>query len=160
MPNKRYLAGRRFEYRIKQQLEKEGWIVFRSAASKGLFDLIGLKIRLLKIIGNRAFFAIKVGFWQLKKNISEEQAIKTLANIQFLLFNTKGGFPIESIKMDGLGSISFDIECPYIKEGILLRFGVIYTLPKKKKLDKRKKRIIKVGKTLQGGEKVAQATSG
>jgi hypothetical protein len=41
-----------------------------------------------------------------------------------------------------------------------IKLGIIYTLPKKKKLDKRKKRIIKVGKTLQGGEKVAQATSG
>jgi hypothetical protein len=108
---------------------------------------------------NRTFYAIKVGFWQLKKNISEEQAIKTLENIKFLLFNTKGGFPIESIKMDGLGSIYFDIECPYFKEGILLRFGVIYTFPKKKNLTK-KKRIIKIGKTLQGGEKVAEATSG
>ena len=34
--------GRRYEYKAKEILEKAGYLVLRSAASKGPFDLVGL----------------------------------------------------------------------------------------------------------------------
>jgi Holliday junction resolvase len=40
MPNKNYLKGRRREWKIKKQYEKDGWICIRSAGSKSPFDLV------------------------------------------------------------------------------------------------------------------------
>lgn len=42
MPNKNYKRGRAKEYRIKKQLEHEGWFVIRSAGSHSPVDLIAL----------------------------------------------------------------------------------------------------------------------
>jgi hypothetical protein len=39
MANKNYVAGRRVEYLMKQELEDWGYYVIRSAGSKGAFDL-------------------------------------------------------------------------------------------------------------------------
>lgn len=38
-----YQVGRRFEYEVKKDLEGKGFVVFRVAGSKGLFDLIAIK---------------------------------------------------------------------------------------------------------------------
>ena len=38
----RYHKGRRFEYRVKRHLERQGYVVFRCAASRPV-DLIALK---------------------------------------------------------------------------------------------------------------------
>jgi len=43
MTNPNYIRGRRFEYRVKEALEKDGWIVFRCAGSKPV-DLIAFKM--------------------------------------------------------------------------------------------------------------------
>lgn len=40
MPNKRYIKGRKFEYRVKNYLESCGYLVFRTAGSHGIADLI------------------------------------------------------------------------------------------------------------------------
>lgn len=40
----RYRTGRTFEYKLKQDLEADGFTVLRSAGSHGIFDLIGLKL--------------------------------------------------------------------------------------------------------------------
>ncbi|MEM2352024.1 MAG: hypothetical protein QXT26_06415 [Thermoproteota archaeon] len=40
--NKRYAKGRRFEYRVRQYFEKNGFVVFRLAGSKP-FDLLAFK---------------------------------------------------------------------------------------------------------------------
>ena len=42
MPNKSYEKGRRIEYIIKKKLEERGFLVVRSPASKGAFDLIAV----------------------------------------------------------------------------------------------------------------------
>ena len=42
MPNKRYVKGRNFEYRVKRYFEAKGYFVVRSAGSKGVFDLIAI----------------------------------------------------------------------------------------------------------------------
>jgi len=39
MPNKNYIKGRALEYKIKQELEENGWFVVRSAGSHGPIDL-------------------------------------------------------------------------------------------------------------------------
>lgn len=41
--NKNYISGRRFEYSIKKELEKQGWIAIRSAGSHSPFDIIAIK---------------------------------------------------------------------------------------------------------------------
>jgi len=38
-----YNKGRRFEYATRHFLEKKGWVVFRSAGSKGVADLVALR---------------------------------------------------------------------------------------------------------------------
>ena len=43
MPNKRYLAGRRYEWRIRDAFRERGFEVTRAAGSKGIFDLICIK---------------------------------------------------------------------------------------------------------------------
>lgn len=41
--NKNYVKGRKKEYKIKRQLEMQGWLVLRSAGSHGFADLIAVK---------------------------------------------------------------------------------------------------------------------
>ena len=43
--NKNYVSGRRFEYRVKDYLEKKGYYVMRSAGSKSPFDLIAIQTK-------------------------------------------------------------------------------------------------------------------
>jgi len=43
--NKRYIAGRNFEYRVKEHYEKEGYYVVRTAGSKGIADLVAIPNR-------------------------------------------------------------------------------------------------------------------
>ncbi len=43
MPNKNYLAGRRFEWKVRKVLEAQGWTVMRTAGSKGPVDLIAVQ---------------------------------------------------------------------------------------------------------------------
>jgi len=38
-----YVKGRRFENYVKEKLERKGYLVVRSAGSKGLFDLVALR---------------------------------------------------------------------------------------------------------------------
>lgn len=38
-----YERGRSFEYYLKKKLEEEGFLVIRSAGSKGIFDLVAIK---------------------------------------------------------------------------------------------------------------------
>ena len=42
MPNKNYQRGRRFEWEVKKDLEKQGYAVMRTAGSHGAYDLIAI----------------------------------------------------------------------------------------------------------------------
>jgi Holliday junction resolvase len=42
MPNRNYITGRNFEYRVKAYLESLGYFVMRSCGSKGVYDLIAV----------------------------------------------------------------------------------------------------------------------
>ena len=50
MPNKNYLSGRRREYSIMNKLKSKGLIVFRTAGSHGIVDLIAID-KIKKSIG-------------------------------------------------------------------------------------------------------------
>jgi Holliday junction resolvase len=43
MPNRNRAAGDRFEYRVRDTLVSQGWVVSRSAGSQGAMDLVALK---------------------------------------------------------------------------------------------------------------------
>jgi Holliday junction resolvase len=129
MPNKRYLAGRRFEWKIKKDLEKYNWIVLRSSGSKGLFDLIALNTHLMSLNKSGAKYAIEVDFWQLKKNITEGQALKIMRNIQL---KTLGLILPTEIKQNSAGNYK-QLFSEFPSGIVNIKFGVIYTLPKKKK---------------------------
>jgi Holliday junction resolvase-like predicted endonuclease len=43
MPNKNYIAGRNFEYKVKKYYEKQGYTVLRTSGSHGFADLIAIK---------------------------------------------------------------------------------------------------------------------
>ncbi len=43
MPNPRYISGYRFEVRVRLHLLERGWLVFRSAGSRSVADLIALR---------------------------------------------------------------------------------------------------------------------
>jgi hypothetical protein len=52
-----YIKGRRFENEARKLLEEAGWMVMRSAGSKGMFDLAafgGLGTRLIQVKGSQA----------------------------------------------------------------------------------------------------------
>ena len=52
MPNKNYVKGRAFEYRIIAYLRERGYYVQRSYASKGVFDLLAIPPK--KLINHRS----------------------------------------------------------------------------------------------------------
>jgi Holliday junction resolvase len=45
MPNKNYISGANFERRVKKYLESKGYLVFRSAGSHSIADLIAINNR-------------------------------------------------------------------------------------------------------------------
>jgi hypothetical protein len=136
MPNKRYIAGRNFEYKIKRELENMGWYVIRSAGSKSLFDLTGIKIEKINEETNLWEYPIWVGFWQLKKNISDEQALKILDDIINALFGTNLLGHLQFYSSEDFNELSrvYYIWDNYEEEDsqqyIAISFGVIYTTPK------------------------------
>jgi Holliday junction resolvase len=50
MPNKNYQKGRAFEYKIKKKYEDKGYLVFRSAGSHSVADLIAIAPRRFGIL--------------------------------------------------------------------------------------------------------------
>lgn len=74
--NKNYNSGRKFEYRVKKYLEKEGYYVMRSAGSKSPFDLIA-------IANNKEFFTYKVLLIQCKHGVKiSKKECEVIANLE------------------------------------------------------------------------------
>jgi len=111
-----YIRGRNFEYRVKKLLEKKGYIVFRTAGSHGLFDLIA--VRHIK-----GYFLIKL--WQLKRNMNYNQASNLFKKIiQALGFVVKENDKFHSF------SITKNIKAieGYFSQGrIVVYIAVVYT---------------------------------
>jgi hypothetical protein len=140
MPNKNYLAGRRFEYQVKEALEKMGWTIIRSSGSKGLFDLVGVKFESVDKKINFWNYQLHIGFWQLKKHIPEHIADMVRGKIVNKLTKTIQAVGIPRITIyNNFVENSEDcfvcIKDERTKEEkyIMVSFGVIYTTFKKKK---------------------------
>ena len=50
MVNKNYIAGRRFEYKVKKYYENKGYTVLRTSGSHGFADLVAVKKNVRTII--------------------------------------------------------------------------------------------------------------
>ena len=66
---KPYEVGTKYEYRAKKELEKEGYLVIRSAGSHSPFDLVALG-------------ALEVNFIQIKKVSEKKEAERILKNFK------------------------------------------------------------------------------
>lgn len=88
--NRNYQRGRQKEYELKERLEGDGYIVFRTSGSHGIADLIAVKPR---TEGNADLFP-EVRFIQIKSSIhfKEERQKKKCINhliIDWYEFPTK-----------------------------------------------------------------------
>jgi len=45
-----YQRGRDTEYKVKKELEKEGYVVFRTAGSHGVADIIAINSKVVRLI--------------------------------------------------------------------------------------------------------------
>lgn len=65
MTNKKYQAGRRFEYEVKEYLENKGYIVLRTSGSHGFADLVAIGH------GDVLFIQCKYGTKPSKKEVDK-----------------------------------------------------------------------------------------
>jgi hypothetical protein len=148
MPNKRYIAGRRFEWKIKDTLRYYYQLVIRSAGSKSPFDLISFDWDSIRpnhlqprTIDNENYI-FHIGFWQLKKSITHQEAEKILKdllkdlNLESLNFFEKSFLMLpngkriaEMIYYQGI----VEQNIPNKNRIMTIKLGIIYTLTKKKK---------------------------
>lgn len=61
-----YRRGRQVEYKVKSQLEANGWLVIRSAGSHGQYDLVALRLK-----GS----CLEIVLLQLKKGQPKRRAV-------------------------------------------------------------------------------------
>jgi len=84
MPNKNYLKGRRREWKIKRELEKEGYICIRSAGSKSFADIICID----RNVGIVRFIQCK------PKNFSEKKKKELLEKYDWLYDISRCSFEV------------------------------------------------------------------
>ena len=73
-----YLRGRRFEYELKKKLEKEGWVVLRTAGSHGFADLICVKD------GKVKFLQLSLRYEKNKAKQIEEMRKRLKVDIEYI----------------------------------------------------------------------------
>jgi len=79
--NNNYRRGRQKEYKLKEELEHEGYTVFRTSGSHGIADLIAVKPN--REIGEADLFP-EVRFVQVKSGILIREVKKELKHIDHL----------------------------------------------------------------------------
>lgn len=80
MPNANYIRGANFERKIKKEYEQNGYYVMRSSGSKGIADLIAIKIHQPNLSGQKP--EPWVVLIQCGEDIKEKKdKLKTLAEI-------------------------------------------------------------------------------
>jgi predicted RNA binding protein YcfA (HicA-like mRNA interferase family) len=127
MPNKRYISGRNMEYRIINKLKKNNWLTIRTSGSHSPFDIIAIKTEKLEHPNVRfPQFFVRILFWQSKKGIKPSMALTEMANIYKKLFPLTPKYFIE----ENFGR--YNVITTRFSD-VMVDFGVIYTLPKKKK---------------------------
>lgn len=77
-----YQRGRSFEYLLRKKLENKGFLVIRSAGSKGLFDLVVIKENEVYLIQckkkkNNFFYDLKT-FYNMVKDLHLGEKIKII----------------------------------------------------------------------------------
>jgi Holliday junction resolvase len=105
MPNKNYLRGRRLEWQVKKDLERDGWIAVRTAGSHGHWDIIAFRdhvdrllIRLIQCKATSSLSAAK----RLVKEHRKKLPLRQFPNVQQELIikitGTKSyiSYPLES----------------------------------------------------------------
>jgi hypothetical protein len=148
MTNKRYIAGRRFEWKIRDTLKYYYQLVIRSAGSKSPFDLISLSFDSIRphylqprTIDNENYI-FHIGFWQLKKSITHQEAEKILKNLlKDLNLESLNFFQKDFLMLPNAKKIAETIywqgiveqEIPTKNRIMTIKFGIIYTLSQKKK---------------------------
>jgi len=152
-----YQKGRAFEYKIKKILENRGFIVFRTAGSHGLFDLICFKKTISQnkssIDQSTSPLNLCLCFYQLKKNISHKVSIRVLEKIINKL-DLSEFFDVKDISIRKLAFKNKTFVCEHCFHFIYktssekliyfdLTFGVIYTPKQKLKNGKNKKNFRK-----------------
>lgn len=76
MPNKNYISGKNFEYKVRDYFVNKGYFVVRSAGSKGIADLVAFNSR------NAAEYPLLI---QCKHHaINKKEIIKNAKTIQHL----------------------------------------------------------------------------
>lgn len=75
MVNKNYLAGRRFEYKVKKYYENKGYTVLRTSGSHGFADLVAIK---------RQDHLIHILFIQCKNHNPTNKEIEKLNEFQWV----------------------------------------------------------------------------
>ncbi|MEM1668908.1 MAG: restriction endonuclease [Thermofilaceae archaeon] len=77
-----YQKGRNFEYLIRKKLESKGFLVIRSAGSKGLFDLVAIKeneVYLIQCKKNKNNFLYDLkNFYNAIKNLHLGEKIRII----------------------------------------------------------------------------------
>jgi Holliday junction resolvase len=76
----RYHKGRRFEYQVKKWLEKQGYIVLRTAGSRGFADLIAVGS-----LGEVIFFQLSYKFEKTKCDTLQDIAYERKIHIIYLV---------------------------------------------------------------------------
>lgn len=83
MPNKNYIAGRRFEYKVKKLYEKAGYTVLRTSGSHGFADLVAVRK------GTTPFNRIII-FIQCKNRPATALEKKKLSEYAWLIYASNG----------------------------------------------------------------------
>jgi hypothetical protein len=136
--NIRYIKGRRLEYKVKKELEKNGYIVIRSAGSHSPFDLVALKQTTFEESETSIVLTFSVNFLQLKYNITSTQAEGLLRKTMTLLFGPyyEDYFGIVKNVLYPIGGNLRSIAAIHNRKGAgfsyWINFGVLYTEPKRK----------------------------
>lgn len=81
MTNKNYIAGRRFEYKVKKYYENKGYTVLRTSGSHGFADLVAVKNSFLSWRQNKTKTII---FIQCKNQKPTKQEIKKFEEFDWL----------------------------------------------------------------------------
>lgn len=102
MPNKNYIRGRQFEYRVKKDLEDKGYIVVRSAGSKSPFDLvaISLKVQYPDVMLVQCKYGAKIS--KKERDNLHDLSKKVPKNIFIITAWAKPNKPITYIDSDGV----------------------------------------------------------
>lgn len=81
MPNKNYISGRNFEYRVKKYLESKDYFVLRSAGSHSMVDLLAIH----RVFGWVLFIQCKHG-----KSNMDKKSKQRLYNISKYIDGDRG----------------------------------------------------------------------